>query len=111
MHVVPDGPDRCTETRNVRGPSPWRGRLEALERENRELRRANESLLAALEDVIRRTQTVPDPPRPGTASAVDAPVFPPMEASARPDRACQWKTALEHEAPWETVLVPRGTSR
>lgn len=37
--------------------------------------------------------------------------FPPMETCARPDEAAQRETAPEREAPWETVLVPRGTSR
>ena len=66
-----------------------RERLEDLERENRELRRANESLTAALQHALCSMAFAP----PGTG--------------ARDARA----SALKGEAPWETVLVPRGAVR
>ena len=111
MHAVPNGPDRCTESRNARTQGPCRDRLEALERENRELRQANESLVAALEDVIRRARLAPVPPCSGAGDAVDAPASPSTETRARPEETAQQEAAVDGEAPWETVLVPRGTSR
>ena len=71
-----------------------RERLEALERENRALRRTNESLLAALAHAGCAT-----PPLPSVGTCAGA------------DEGASWEAALEGEAPWETVLVPRGTSR
>ena len=91
------GQNRFTESRNARTQASCRERLEALERENRELRQANGILTAALEDLNRTTQTAP-------ASLT-------TQTRARPAQTAQWKEAVEEEAPWETVLVPRGTSR
>ncbi|MYG28470.1 MAG: hypothetical protein F4213_21045 [Boseongicola sp. SB0677_bin_26] len=88
-----------------------RQRIEALERENRELRRANDSLLAALEDVMRGTQPAPVSPRSGKGHTVGAPAPASIESRTRPDETAQRDAALDGEAPWETVLVPRGTSR
>ena len=88
-----------------------RQQIEALERESRELRRANESLLAALEDALRGTQPAPALPRSGRGDIAGAPASPSMESRAWPDETAQWDAALDGEAPWETLLVPRGTSR
>ena len=64
-------------------------RLEELEREDRELRRANESLTEALQHALC-----------GMA-------FGPSGSGARDARA----SALEGEASWETVPVPHGAAR
>ena len=84
-----------------------RARLEALERENRELRRANEFLLTILAFVVRATPPAPEPPRLG----VNGSAFPSIGPGALADEGVRWEAALEGEASWETVLVPRGISR
>ena len=84
-----------------------RARLEALDRENRELRRANESLLTILALVACAVGPAPVPPGPG----VNGSAFPSTGPGALADEGARWEAALEGEASWETVLVPRGISR
>lgn len=84
-----------------------RARLEALERENRELRRGNEFLLTIL--ALDACAAPPAPARPG--SGVNGSAFPSTGPGALADEGARWEAALESEASWETVLVPRGISR
>ena len=84
-----------------------RERLEALERENLELRRANEALLTILALVVCSAPPARAPPGSGT----DDGAFPSTSPDALVDEGARWEADLEGEASWETVLVPRGTSR
>ena len=84
-----------------------RERLDALERENLELRRANEALLTILALVACAAPQAPAPPGSGT----DDSAFPSPGPDALVDEGVRREAALEGEASWETVLVPRGTSR
>ena len=85
--------------------------LETLEHENRELCWANESLLVNLGFVICTMPSAPGWPGSVAGDIVDLPASPSMRPPARADESAQWKEAVEGEAPWETVLVPRSTSR
>ena len=84
-----------------------RERLDALERENRELRRANQALLTILALVVCAAPQAPEPPVSGT----DEGAVPSTSPGARADEGARWQADLEGEASWETVLVPRGTSK
>ncbi len=84
-----------------------RERLEALERENRELRRANQALLTILALVVCAAPPTTAPPGSGT----DEDAVPSTNPGALADEGARWEADLEGEAPWETVLVPRGTSK
>lgn len=79
-----------------------RERLEALERENRELRRANQALLTILALVVCAAPT---------GSGTDEDAVPSTSPGALADEGARWQADLEGEASWETVLVPRGTSK
>ena len=84
-----------------------RERVAALERENRELRRENEYLLAILSLVASTTLPAPTPP----GSGADDGAFSSTGRGALPEEGARWEAAAEGEASWETLLVPRGTSR
>ena len=84
-----------------------RERLDALERENLELRRANQALLTILALVVCAAPQAPAPPGSGT----DEDAVPSTSPGAPADEGARWEADLEGEASWETVLVPRGTSK
>ena len=85
-----------------------RERLEDLERENAELRRANASLLTILAHWMMTAPSAPQGCGRGSAADLRAP------SSGTPtltNECARWRALVEDEAPWETVLVPRGTMR
>lgn len=59
----------------------------------------------------RRRHEAGDAARPGPQDVPMLVAFSPAEACGGPGEPAGWGPVLEGEAPWETVLVPRGTSR